>query len=697
MTQGTGGRRGDAQRASASPARPARSGTPRSGTPGSGAPRTTSARATPQASAPRSSAPRTGSGKAAPRTSTPRTAAAKGSAPRRVPVPRAGGSSARASRGGSRPPSRPPAPPREPGRPERRQRWLMVVAGVITLIFVGQLVNVQVVQGASLAEKARNDRLRSTTTLAHRGDITDVDGVVLAASVDRYTIGADRTSIQSFTPGNRVLADGQPLTEGGAAGVAKLLAPVLGEPAPELAATLNGTGYVVLAKDVVPEVQRAVAELRLSAYIRSDLTSKRSYPASTVAGNLVGYVNREQEGMGGIEAAYEDVLAGTPGSRTCETGLGGQIIPTGHCDVVDAVSGRDVRLTVARDVQWKAQDAVDRAVSETGAEHAIAVVQNVRTGAILALADSGTVNPNDRSTDAVSRPSRAVTNVFDPGSTGKVVTMAAALEGGFAEAGSRYEVTDRYTTANGETFKDSHDHPPQRLTLAGVLAESSNTGTVQVGESIPKQVRYDYLRKFGFGEKTGLGLPGESAGILHPVDAWDGRTEYAVLFGQGVSVNAIQATSVFSTIANGGVRTTPTIVAGTSDERGSFVPAEVPEPVRVVSQETADTVLRMMESVVEEGTGSSAVVPGYRIAGKTGTAQMAGNGGALSSIMASFIGVAPADDPQYTVSVFLKDPHSSIFGGVVAAPVFSEIMGFTLEHQGVLPSTEPYVPLPTTW
>jgi cell division protein FtsI (penicillin-binding protein 3) len=587
---------------------------------------------------------------------------------------------------------------REPGRPERRQRWLIVVAGVVTAVFVGQLVNVQVLRGPALAADARDDRTRSSTLLAHRGDITDADGVVLATSVDRYTVAADPKTIAEFEPRSADLVDGEPLEEGGAVGVAKLLAPILGKSSPELAAQLNGTSrYVVLAKDVTPEVQRQIADLQLSAYVRTTMTSERTYPAGTVAGNLVGFVNEEQSGGGGVEASYDDVLAGVSGSRECEAGLGGQVIPTGRCDVVDAVPGRNVQLTVSRDVQWKAQDSVDRAVSETGAEYAIAVVQDTRTGEILALADSGTVNPNDRTTDAVARPSRAVSNVFDPGSTGKVVTMSAAIEGGYADAATRFEVPDRYTTPNGQTFKDSHDHPVQRLTLAGILAESSNTGTVQVGEKIPKQVRYDYLHKFGFGQKSGLGLPGESAGILHPADAWDGRTEYAVLFGQSVSVNAVQATSVFSTIANGGVRTTPSIVAGTTDEHGELVAAQRPDPVRVVSQETADTVLHMMESVVEEGTGSSATVPGYRVAGKTGTAEAAGADGRLSGIMASFIGVAPADDPRYTVSVFLKNPHSSIYGGVVAAPVFSEIMGFTLEHEGVQPSTEPYVPLPTTW
>lgn len=574
----------------------------------------------------------------------------------------------------------------------------MAITTLIVVLFVGRLVQVQVFEGPALAQAARDERMRSTTVLAHRGDITDADGVVLATSVDRYTIVADQQAIADFTPRDGDVVDGEPLTEGGAVGVAKLLAPVLGRSAPELAADLNGESrYKVLQHDVVPEVQRAIADLGLGAYVITEPTSERTYPADTVAGNLVGYVNSSQEGMGGIESAYDDVLAGTAGSRDCEVGLGGQLIPTGECTAVDPVPGEDVRLTLSRDVQWKAQDSVDRAVRESGSDYGIAVVEKVGTGEILALADSGTVNPNNRETDAVSRPSRAVSNVFDPGSTGKVVTMAAALEGGYAKVDSQFEVPFMYTTENGQTFRDSHEHGVERLTLAGVLAESSNTGTVQVGEKIPRQVRYDYLHKFGFGQYTGLGLPGESAGILHPADSWDGRTEYAVLFGQSVSVNAVQATSVFATVANGGLRMTPRVVAGTTDVSGDLAPLPADEPQRVVSQETADTVLHMMESVVEEGTGAAAEVPGYRVAGKTGTAEAAGADGKLSGIMASFIGVAPADDPQYTVSVFLKNPRTSIYGGVVAAPVFSDIMGFTLEHEGVPPSSEPYVPLPTTW
>jgi cell division protein FtsI (penicillin-binding protein 3) len=277
--------------------------------------------------------------------------------------------------------------------------------------------------------------------------------------------------------------------------------------------------------------------------------------------------------------------------------------------------------------------------------------------------------------------------------------MAAALEGGYWNPTSKFTVPDRFTTPNGQQFKDSHEHETQQLTLAGILAHSSNTGTVQVGEKIPRQVRYDYLRKFGFGEPTGLGLPGEEKGLLPPSDVstWDARTQYTVLFGQSLAVNAVQATSVFSTVANGGVRMTPTLYEGSRSPAGVSTPAPRERGERVISEKTADTLLRMMESVTgEEGTGSTAQVSGYRVAGKTGTAQMFLPGGGVT-YMASFIGVAPAEDPRYTVSVFLKSPHTSIYGGVVAAPVFSDIMGFTLQKKDVPPSTERFKPIRLTW
>lgn len=584
-----------------------------------------------------------------------------------------------------------PLPPR-PGRPEVRQRWLVGIAALVVLIFLVRLVHVQLIEGPSLAEKAQAARTATAVTPAHRGDITDANGVVLATSVDRYTVVGDPVAIKEFRGAARGVEDG-------ALGIAHLLSPILDIPKNELAAQLVGKSrYKVLAKNVVPEVQRAIAALEVRAYVRTDLTSRRTYPSGTVAGSLVGFVNDEQTGQGGIEMAYDDTLAGTAGSDTYERSLDGLRIPAAGQESVPAVPGSDVMLTLVHDIQWKAQDAVDEAKRKTGAAYGMAIVQDIRTGEILALADSGSVDPNDRSTAAVADGSRVVKDVFDPGSTGKVITTAAALEGGHWTPESRFTVPDTYTAPNGQTFHDSHDHPVQRLTLTGILAQSSNTGTVQAGEKIPLEERQEYLEKFGFGQPTGLNLPGESVGFMPPedVDDWDGRTQYTVLFGQGLSVNAMQATSVFSTVANGGVRMTPTLFEGSTSPDGTVTPAEREPGKRVISEETADTVVEMMETVTEDGgTGTNAEIPGYRIAGKTGTAQMpAGNGW---TIMASFIGVAPADDPRYTVAVFLKSPKSSIFGGDVAAPVFSDIMGFTLQKMDVPPSTKEHRRLKTEW
>jgi cell division protein FtsI (penicillin-binding protein 3) len=218
-----------------------------------------------------------------------------------------------------------------------------------------------------------------------------------------------------------------------------------------------------------------------------------------------------------------------------------------------------------------------------------------------------------------------------------------------------------------------------------------------IGQNIPQQVRYDYLAKFGFGARTGVELPGESPGILHDSDSWDGRTKYAVLFGQGVSVTTLQATDVFATIANGGVRVTPHLVKGWTEPDGTYTPAPAAEATQVVSAATAQTVLTMMENVVDEGTGSSAQIPGYRVAGKTGTAQSWVGASATPGISASFIGVAPADDPAIAVSVVLHNPRTSEWGGTVAAPVFSEVAGYALTELGVAPSGTTPELFPTTW
>ncbi|QTE30654.1 peptidoglycan D,D-transpeptidase FtsI family protein [Pengzhenrongella sicca] len=587
---------------------------------------------------------------------------------------------------GTRPANRQPAarPARQAtsaSRQGRRHTAMTVVVLVVLTIFAGRLVYVQGLRGEAVAAEALDERMSTAKLTADRGEITDANGEVLATSVERYTLWVNQVDIAAWkrTSGGKVVS-------AGAAGAAAELAPLLELDAAALGAQLVGEkSYLVLKRDVLPEVWRAVRELGIAG-VNADRVPERVYPAGNVGGNIIGWVDNDGIGQEGLERALNDSLTGTDGSSRWERGLGGQQIPGGKQETTPAVAGEDVQLTILRDLQWKAQDALDKAVADTGADSASLIVTHIPTGEILALADSGAVDPNDPgATEADSRISRALSNVFEPGSTAKVITMAAAIETGVAAPLDQWQVPYQYTTENNQTFKDSHEHDLLNLTTAGVLAESSNTGTVMIGQNIPQQVRYDYLAKFGFGKRTGIELPGESAGILHPADEWDGRTKYAVLFGQGLSVTALQATQAFAIIGGGGVAMTPHIIKGRTGADGVYTPTPIAAGTQVISAETAATVLKMMESAVDEGTGSAAAIPGYRVAGKTGTAQAWATDGSVG-ITASFIGVAPVDDPQIAVSVIMNNPRSSEWGGTVAAPVFGDVAGYALQMLKVAPS-----------
>jgi cell division protein FtsI (penicillin-binding protein 3) len=321
-----------------------------------------------------------------------------------------------------------------------------------------------------------------------------------------------------------------------------------------------------------------------------------------------------------------------------------------------------------------------------------------KTGAIIAHATAPTFDPNNTksvSLDLMRNPS--VQDVYEPGSTGKVMTMAAALEEKTVTPTTVFSVPYGLYRS-GKTFHDHERHATQHLTTTGILAVSSNTGSIQVGETLGSQRLYEYLTKFGIGSKTGSGLPGESAGILHPVKSWSGTTAPTVAFGQGYSLTAMQATSVFATIANGGVRVSPTVIAGTSDSSGHFTPAGNRESVRVVSEETAAKLRIMMESVVSaNGTAPSAAIPGYRVAGKTGTAQRVDPiTGKYSGYTASFIGFAPADSPRYVISVTLQRPRNGHFGGSLCGPVFKKVMTFVLQSEHVAPTGTKVLPVALT-
>ncbi len=581
------------------------------------------------------------------------------------------------------------APVAVPGS-RRRVTAIVVVVTLVLAVFGARLVYLQGIDGPAIARQALQDRLVTVSSLGDRGEITDANGVPLAVSVERYDVAVNQKQVASYKGGKDVPA--------GAAGVAQLLAPILGANPAELGGALVGSStYRYLAKGVVPDVARQIRALGLPGVQLSAVTD-RVYPKGTLAGNIIGFVGANGKGAQGLEYSLQDRLAGSNGSETFEVGGQGQTIPGGYDVAKPAVAGSSARLTILSDVQWKAQEAANAQQAATGADAVTIVVMGARTGDVYAIADSGSIDPNKPGPAAADALSRAVTQVFEPGSTGKVVTMAALLESGLATPTSQYQVPNQFTTPNGAgVITDAENHGVEHLTLTGILAQSSNVGTVTAGQRLTVQQRYDYLRKFGFGSPTGIEMPGESPGILRPAAQWDGRTQYNVLFGQGLAVNALQAVGVYGTVANGGVKVSPHVVAGWTAPDGTYTPVARAAGTRIISQATAGELMTMLQSVVDDGsgTGNAAAIPGYRVAGKTGTAQELSTNG----ITASFIGVVPADSPQVVVGVFVTNPKTSVYGGVVAAPVFADVAGFTLAELGIAPSAGTSGPAlyPPTW
>ena len=602
-----------------------------------------------------------------------------------VPAPR------RAPATTAAPPGARGRPDPRPARHDRRARGFVLLVLVVLSLFAARLVQMQGLDASTLAGEALGNRLVTTTLVADRGQITDADGVVLASNVERRNVTVDQTLVPVYLGSEH--GGGGTGVEGAAADIAA----ITGQDETTVRYALTGDSkFAYVAKGVTPEAWREIQQLRVPG-LYSEKTSVRSYPAGAVAGNLLGFTGADGAGQAGIEGSLDDVLAGTDGSRNFERGRDGQMIPTGDMAEQPAVDGRNVRLTLDRDLQWYAQQSVTAQVAASKAEWGAAIAIEVETGNILALAESPSVDPNDPGASAAEdRGSRALSDVFEPGSTAKVVTAAAVLEEGLVSPTTQFEVPYRYTTANGQTFKDSHEHGVQKRTFAGVLAESSNTGTVQAGQLLTRQQRYDYLTRFGIGQPSGLEFPGETRGILAQPDDWDGRQQFAVLFGQGVSTNALQAANVFATIGNDGVRMTPRLVDGVAGEDGLFDEAPPSQGTQVVSPETAAAVRTMLESAVDEGTGGNAAIPGYRIAGKTGTAQAPGPGG-YSGYTGSFIGMAPADDPKIVVAVVIQRPTNGYYGGTVAAPVFKDVMSFALQDLGIPPTGTRATPYPLTW
>lgn len=643
---------------------------------------------------------------------------------RRVPGPakpaRSGGAQRRPGPG-ARPARRPARPrPGAPaairlGSPRPRLRMVSLALTLVLLAFVVRLLQVQGVDASTYAAKAEKNRYVGYTLAAERGGITDRNGVALATSVDAYDITADPT----------LFSRDQLKIDDGPEQAAALLAPILGQDQEKIVNKLRPANrnlrYTLLASRQTPQVWKQIKDLKTAlatkaetdksavnvlAGVLSVASSKRVYPNGDLAAGILGWVNADGKGGGGVEQQLNKALSGKDGEiRYAQSG--GRQVPTVNSTETPAVPGSDVELTIDRDIQWAAQNAITKQVEESRADRGYVIVQDTRTGEILAMANSPGFDPNDLSeASSANMGNAALQDAYEPGSTAKVMSMAAVLEENVATPGTHVIVPNRLHRGD-RLFKDDIDHETWYLTLNGVLAKSSNIGTIlatgQLGKTQRQsnKVLYDYLRRFGLGSYTGLGFPGETPGILAAPDKWSTSQQYTIPFGQGLSLNAMQAASIYSTIANGGVRVEPTLVRGTEGPDGQFTEAAKPKKTRVVSAKTARTLAQMLESVVDdrEGTGTKARIPGYRVAGKTGTANRVDPAtGKYRGYTSSFAGFAPADNPRITVYCAIQNAtQGNYFGGQICGPIYKQVMEFALKTLQVPPTGAKAAKLPVSY
>jgi cell division protein FtsI (penicillin-binding protein 3) len=550
----------------------------------------------------------------------------------------------------------------------RRAMALLIVLSLGLSAVILRLTQVQAVSADQYEKLGAGQRIRTINLAAERGAIFDRNGVDLALSVNQQTVWANP----------KVVPD--------PVGYAAKLAPVLGMDQKLLADRLGqkSHAFVYLARKVDDDTAEAVKKLNLEG-VDFVPESKRFYPSGTLAAPLLGNVGIDNDGLAGLEVQYDKKLAGKPGELVVEQDPQGRRIPQGYSRLEPAVRGNDLILSLDQSLQYELERALVDAVAAATAKGGLAIVEDTRTGSILAMANvtgdgAGAARPSSQ-----TEHNRAVTDVYEPGSTNKVITMAGALEEGLVTPETRMTVPDKLPMANA-VFEDHEPHPPISWSVTDILVNSSNVGTIMVGQKLGKVELDKYLRAFGFGKKTNVGFPGEPAGLLLDPDHWYVTSMGTVPIGNGLAVSALQMLQVYVTVANGGMYKPPRLVEATIDADGvrRDVPAE--EPHRVVSPETAGKLSSMLTQVVSTGTGTNATVPGYLAAGKTGTARkpLEGARGYSGNYVASFVGFAPSQEPRLATVVVLDEP-TPIYGGQVSAPVFSRIMQYALRLERIPP------------
>nr|WP_235783415.1 penicillin-binding protein 2 [Amycolatopsis orientalis] len=597
---------------------------------------------------------------------------------------------------------------------------------VVRLVFVAaifvvgaRLVQVQVFEADTLSAAAERQRTAVTDIPAPRGSILDRNGAKLAFSVETQTLSVNlkvlHKRMDEFAAKHP--ASGRNF-ENEVAGAAKYIAAKLPSVISEqqlLTLFHKPAAFTYLLHDIEPSVATDI--VKKYTWIQTEKRARREYPGDSLASNVVGLANWRMEGpdvskhnihgVAGLEAARDGDLAGTPGRRVANTRNGNDnlVIPGTERDIQAAIPGSSLELTIDSDVQYELQQKLGAYVTQSRAKGGQAIVMDAKTGEVYALADAKTFNPNDSSTrqDAENLNNRPVTTPFEPGSVNKIVTATAAIDSGMATPTSTLKVPGALKVAN-QTIFDAWNHGTQTFTTTGVFAKSSNVGTMLLARKVGEERWLDLAKKFGVGQKTGIGLPGESGGYVPPRKEWHTSTFGNLPIGQGLSMTVVQMTGMYQAIANDGLRVEPRIVKAKVSPDGTVVPEPAPKTVQVVSPQTAKTVRDMMRAVVQNGKGQnsgtapSAAVTGYQISGKTGTGQQVdpktkAYSDTLNNI--TFAGIFPADHPRFVVGIRLDAPDSTLPSGSSAGPLFHSIASY-LSRRYQIPLSDgpaPVVPL----
>ena len=561
-----------------------------------------------------------------------------------------------------------------------RLRLLLGLCVLMAVGLVGRLVELQVRQAPELAERARKQLVRTDRLPAERGSIFDRTGRDLAISVQVPTIAADP----------RLVTDPR--------GEAQLLASLLNVDANLIEERLSrpGARFVYIARKVDEASAERVAEQAADLPgVFSFLEPKRFLPADQLATPLLGKVNPEGEALNGLEYQYAEVLAGKPGRLETERDQQGREIPGGRIAFDPSARGDDLVLTIDRSLQHETERRLADQIRATSAKGGIAVVMDTATGDLLAVANLVAKPPADGAPPPTkgqvpevipADKNEAITNVYEPGSVAKLITVAAAIEDAKVRPDETLTVPNAVQVGD-HLYKENEPHPTEEWSVTDIVANSSNVGTIMIGQQLGK-ARFDaYLRAFGFGSETGMGDPGESAGILADPSDYTSTSMGSFPIGQGIAVTATQMVAAYNAVANGGTYVAPRLVRATVGPDGTQKPTPVSEPRKVISPQTAAEMSKMLTEVVRVGTGQLAAVDGYTVAGKTGTARkplVGKRGYQEGAYVSSFAGFVPAEKPQLTAMVILDQP-TPIFGGLVAAPVFADVARYALSELRIPP------------